>query len=164
MVNLAAVKPGEWLLDPFCGTGGALIEAARLDIRSVGIEINRKIIWGALRNLKDDRITKELADLIFGDALQLPFKRDSISAIVTDPPYGTASSTRGFDLQDLLLDFFRVIRYILSTNARIVIAVPSNVEIEEKLANILNATYKKFLHYVHRSLTRKILVFSIQLC
>ncbi|MFX1538587.1 MAG: THUMP domain-containing protein, partial [Promethearchaeota archaeon] len=28
MVNLATLKFGEWLLDPFCGTGGALIEAA----------------------------------------------------------------------------------------------------------------------------------------
>ncbi|MFX0124699.1 MAG: DNA methyltransferase [Candidatus Hodarchaeota archaeon] len=164
MVNLAAVKSGEWLLDPFCGTGGALIEAARLEIRSVGVEINRKIIWGASRNLKADKITKELTDLIFGDAIQLPFRRESISAIVTDPPYGTASSTRGFNLQDLLIDFFRSIRYILSTNARVVIAVPSNVEIEEHLAKILNATYRKFLHYVHKSLTRKILVFSSNQC
>lgn len=162
MVNLTAIKPGEWLLDPFCGTGGALIEAARLEIRSVGIEINRKIIWGAFQNLKADRVTKDSADLIFGDAIHLPFGRESISAIITDPPYGTASSTRGFDLQDLLLDFFREIRYILTSNARVVIAVPSNITIEEKLAQILNATYRKFLQYVHKSLTRKIIVFCIQ--
>ncbi len=162
MVNLAAVKPDRWLLDPFCGTGGALIEAARLEIRSIGIEINRRIIWGAFQNLKADRITKDSADLIFGDAIQLPFRRGSISAIVTDPPYGTASSTRGFDLQDLLLDFFQAICHILTSNARVVIAVPSNIKIEEKLAQILNATYRKFLHYVHKSLTRKILVFFIQ--
>lgn len=162
MVNLAAIKPGGWLLDPFCGTGGALIEASRLDIRSVGVEINRKIIWGAFQNLKADRITKDSTDLIFGDAIQLPFRRGSISAIVTDPPYGTASSTRGFDLQDLLLDFFQAICHILTSNARVVIAVPSNIKIEEKLAQILNATYRKFLQYVHKSLTRKILVFSIK--
>ncbi|UCG04446.1 MAG: N-6 DNA methylase [Candidatus Heimdallarchaeota archaeon] len=161
MVNLAAIKPNEWMLDPFCGTGGALIEASRLEIRSVGIEINPKILWGAYQNLKVDRITKDLADLIFGDAIQLPFRMNSISAIVTDPPYGTASSTRGFDLQDLLLDFFRAIRYILTSNARVVIAVPSYLKIEDNLAQILDASYVKFLHYVHRSLTRKILVFSL---
>ncbi|MFX1506736.1 MAG: DNA methyltransferase [Promethearchaeota archaeon] len=162
MVNLAAVKPGKWLLDPFCGTGGALIEAAKLEIRSVGVEINRKIIWGCFQNLQADKNTKESADLIFGDAIHLPFKIESISAIVTDPPYGTASSTRGFDLQDLLIRFFLAIRHILTSNARVVIAVPSTIEIEEKLAQILNATYRKFLHYVHRSLTRKIIVFCVQ--
>ncbi|MFW9906783.1 MAG: DNA methyltransferase, partial [Candidatus Thorarchaeota archaeon] len=161
MVNLAAIKPGEWMLDPFCGTGGALIEAARLEIRSVGIEINRKILWGAFQNLNADRITKESVDLVFGDAIHLPFRRKSISAIVTDPPYGTASSTRGIDLQDLLIKFFQSICYLLTSNARVVIAMPSNIEIEEELARILNATYRKFLQYVHRSLTRKILVFSL---
>jgi len=162
MVNLAAVKPGKLLLDPFCGTGGALIEASRLDIRSIGIEINRKIIWGAFQNLRADKIAKDSTDLIFGDAIHLPFRNESISAIVTDPPYGTASSTRGFDLHDLLLDFFQVICNVLTSNARVVIAVPSDINIEEKLAQMLNATYRKFLHYVHKSLTRKILVFSLQ--
>jgi tRNA (guanine10-N2)-dimethyltransferase len=162
MVNLATLKSGEWLLDPFCGTGGALIEAAKLEIRSVGVEINRKIIWGASQNLKADKNSKNSADLVYGDALQLPFRRESISAVVTDPPYGTASSTRGFDLQDLLLHFFQAIRYCLVSNARVVIAVPSTLEIEEKLAQILNATYRKFLHYVHKSLTRKIIVFWLR--
>ncbi|MFX1515845.1 MAG: DNA methyltransferase [Promethearchaeota archaeon] len=162
MVNLAAVEPGKVLLDPFCGTGGALIEASRLDIRSVGIEINRKIVWGAFQNLNADAIAKDSTDLIFGDALHLPFRNNSISAIVTDPPYGTASSTRGVDLRDLLMDFFQAICDTLTSNARVVIAVPSNINIEKKLALILNATYRKFLHYVHKSLTRKIIVFSLQ--
>lgn len=162
MVNLAAVKPGRWLLDPFCGTGGALIEAAKLEIRSVGVEINRKIIWGAFQNLQADKNAKDLANVIFGDAIHLPFGMESISAVVTDPPYGTASSTRGFDLQDLLIRFFLAIRYILTSNARVVIAVPSTINIEEKLAQILNATYRKFLQYVHKSLTRKIIVFCVR--
>ncbi|UCG89675.1 MAG: RsmD family RNA methyltransferase [Candidatus Heimdallarchaeota archaeon] len=161
MVNLTAIKTGEWLLDPFCGAGGALLEAARLGIHSIGVEINRKIIWGAYQNLKADKIANDLTHLIFGDATQLSFKKGSISAVVTDPPYGTASSTRGFDLQDLLLAFFREIRPLLSPKARVVIAIPSKIEIDEQIAQILNASYRKFLQYVHRSLTRKILVFSI---
>ncbi|MFX1285139.1 MAG: DNA methyltransferase [Promethearchaeota archaeon] len=159
MVNLAALKTGEWLLDPFCGAGGALVEAARLGIQSVGVEIDRKIIWGAYQNIKADRIANDSTHLIFGDATQLSFKKGSISAIVTDPPYGTASSTHGFDLQDLLLNFFRELRPILSPKARVVIAIPSKIEIEEQIAQILNSSYRKFLQYVHRSLTRKILVF-----
>ncbi|MFW9906403.1 MAG: DNA methyltransferase [Candidatus Thorarchaeota archaeon] len=162
MVNLAAIKPGKWLLDPFCGTGGALIEAAILEIRSVGVEINRKIIWGAFQNLQANKNIRDSTDLVFGDAIHLPFRMESISGIVTDPPYGTASSTRGFDLQDLLIRVFQAIRYTLTSNARVVIAIPSTINIEEKLAQILNATYRKFLHYVHKSLTRKIIVFCVR--
>lgn len=160
MVNLAALKPGGWLLDPFCGTGGALLEAARLGYQSIGVEIDRKIIWGALQNLKTDEKTKDLTHLIFGDATHLSFQKSSISAVVTDPPYGTASSTKGVDLQDLLLDFFREIHPLLSPKARVVIAVPSNIIIEKQIAEILKASYIIFLQYVHRSLTRKIIVFS----
>ncbi len=161
MVNLTALKPGEWLLDPFCGAGGALLEAARLGIHSIGVEINRKIIWGAYQNLKADKIANDQTHLIFGDATQLSFKKGSISAVVTDPPYGTASSTRGFDLQDLLITFFREIRPLLGPKARVVLAIPSKIEIEDQIAQILHASYRKFLQYVHRSLTRKILVFII---
>ncbi len=159
MVNLAALKPNEWLLDPFCGTGGALIEAARMGIQSIGVEIDRKIIWGAYQNLKADEIAPDSTHLVFGDATQLCFRRGTISAVVTDPPYGTASSTRGFDLQNLLLNFIREICPLLSPQARVVVAMPSNIEIEDQIAKILNASFKKFFQYVHGSLTRKILVF-----
>ncbi len=161
LVNLAALKEGQWLLDPFCGTGGALLEAARLGFRSIGIEIDRRIIWGAIRNLKSDDETKSLTNLIFGDAKHLGFRFGAVSAIVTDPPYGTAASTQGYNLSDLLIEFFTEIKCILLPKSRVVISIPSTVEFEEKAATILNASYKTFYQYVHRSLTRKILVFSL---
>lgn len=161
MVNLGAVRADDWLLDPFCGTGGALIEAARLGIRSIGIEIDRKIIWGVYQNLKNNEFLYHSPHLVFGDATQLCLKKGMVSAVVTDPPYGTAASTHGFDLKDLLLTFFREVRSFLRPNNRVVMAVPSDVDIEEQAASILNATYKTFFQYVHRSLTRKIIVFVI---
>ena len=162
LVNLTAIKEGQWLLDPFCGTGGALLEASRLGFRSVGIEIDRRIVWGAFRNLISDKITFPLTNLIFGDAKHLGFRFGAISAVITDPPYGTAASTKGYDLNDLLIRFFIEIKSILSPNSRLVISVPSTVNLEEEAATILNASYRKFHQYVHRSLTRKILVFSLR--
>jgi tRNA (guanine10-N2)-dimethyltransferase len=162
MINLAALKPGEWLLDPFCGSGGALLEASLLGIRSIGVEVDRRIIWGAYRNLKITQKTTGSTNLIFGDATHLGFKKDSISGVVTDPPYGSTASTQGIDLLDLLIDFLHEINPILRSNCRLVIAVPSSIDVEEKAAEILNATYVKFFQYVHRSLTRKILVFIVQ--
>ncbi|MFX0149262.1 MAG: DNA methyltransferase, partial [Candidatus Hodarchaeota archaeon] len=154
MINLAALKPGEWLLDPFCGSGGSLLEASLLGIRSIGVEVDRRMIWGAYRNLKMAQKTSGSTNLIFGDATHLGFKKDSVSGVVTDPPYGSTASTQGVDLLDLLIDFLHEIRPILRSNCRLVIAVPSSIDIEEKAANILDATYVKFLQYVHRSLTR----------
>ncbi len=161
MINLAALKPGEWLLDPFCGTGGALLEASRLGIRSVGVEIDRRMIWGASRNLAGDQAFSKYTHLIFGDATHLCFKNQSFSAIVTDPPYGTAASTQGLDILELLLKFIQDINLILKPFSRIVFAVPSDVDIENQVAKILRVNFKIFYHYVHRSLTRKILVFQL---
>ncbi|MFX0014662.1 MAG: DNA methyltransferase [Promethearchaeota archaeon] len=161
MINLAALKPGEWLLDPFCGSGGALVEASRMGIQSIGVEINRKMLWGAYQNLKADKIANQLTSLVFGDATQLSIRKGAISAVVTDPPYGTASSTRGISLQKLLIHFFHEIYPLLSPRARVVVAMPSHIKIEEQAARILNAPYRSFLQYVHRSLTRKILVFTV---
>ncbi|MHA1329805.1 MAG: DNA methyltransferase [Candidatus Hodarchaeales archaeon] len=158
MINLAGLTEGEWLLDPFCGTGGSLIEAARLGMKAVGIEIDRKILWGAYQNISEDLNTKHI-HLIFGDALNLCIAKNSIAAIVTDPPYGTAASTKGFSLETLLIKFFKQVTHILKPGNRIVLAVPSNIEIEDQAAEILNASYKRFYQFVHRSLTRKILVF-----
>ena len=39
MVNLSRVKEGQLLLDPFCGTGGILIEAGLIGCRVVGSDI-----------------------------------------------------------------------------------------------------------------------------
>jgi tRNA (guanine10-N2)-dimethyltransferase len=162
MINLAAVKSGDWLLDPFCGSGGALLEASRLGIRGIGIEIDRRMIWGVNKNLREDINTHDSVYLVHGDATNLGIKKGAISGIVTDPPYGTAASTQGFELKELLKNFFQEISQLLNPNCKVVISVPSSIEIEVQASKILNASYKKFYQYVHRSLTRKILVFTVQ--
>ncbi|NHJ00671.1 MAG: hypothetical protein EAX86_00955 [Candidatus Heimdallarchaeota archaeon] len=161
LINLSAIKEKEWLLDPFCGSGGALLESARLGIKSIGIEIDKRIIWGSRQNLQCETESFPRTHLIFGDAKSLPIKTESICGVVTDPPYGTASSTQGFDLSDLLIAFFQEISQILGSGKRIVIAVPAEINIENLAANILNASFRVFYQYVHRSLTRKIIVFIL---
>ncbi|MHA2346570.1 MAG: DNA methyltransferase [Candidatus Hodarchaeales archaeon] len=162
LVNLAALKKGDWLLDPFCGSGGALLEAARLGVKCIGIEVDRRITWGALRNLKSDLSTNELTNLIRGDATHLCIRQGVIQGIVTDPPYGTAASTQGYNLKVLLLEAFTELAPLLESGSRIVIAVPSTLQIEDEISEVLKATYRTFYQYVHRSLTRKILVFSLE--
>lgn len=158
MINLAALKKNDLMLDPFCGSGGGLMEAARMGIRSIGIEIDKKILWGAFQNLKSFEYSK-ITSLIHGDALKICISKGSISGVVTDPPYGTAASTKGMSLSVLIIRFFKEISPILLSNQRVVLAVPATLEIEEQVSEILQASVYKFYQYVHRSLTRKILVF-----
>lgn len=90
MCNLAGVKPGSTVLDPFCGGGGILCEAAYIGATAIGLDVNWKLLGGARKNL--DEITGRYA-VIQSDARCPPLQ--SVEHIVTDPPYGRSSSTRG---------------------------------------------------------------------
>jgi len=38
--NIMRLKPGDWILDPFCGSGTALLEAFHIGLNAVGIDLN----------------------------------------------------------------------------------------------------------------------------
>jgi tRNA (guanine10-N2)-dimethyltransferase len=90
MCNLAGVRSGDFVLDPFCGGGGILCEASYIGASVIGIELSWKLLSGANINLREIGMNYSL---IQGDAQHLPIQ--SVNRIVTDPPYGRASSTRG---------------------------------------------------------------------
>ena len=46
LVNISAIKRDETLLDPFCGTGGILIEAGLIGAKVIGSDIEEKMIEG----------------------------------------------------------------------------------------------------------------------
>ena len=70
LVNLTQTRAGERLLDPFAGTCGILIEACLIGIEGVGIEVQTRLVKGALCNLENMDCS-----LILGDAKRLPLKR-----------------------------------------------------------------------------------------
>lgn len=160
MINLGKIKKDHLLLDPFCGAGGNLLEAYELGIFSVGIEIDRKIIWGAKKNKESNPEFNKYISLIFGDARFLPFKENTFNGIVTDPPYGSASSTKGMDLIYLLTSFLHQAKQVLKNKAILVMCVPSEVSIEAIGNKILNTDCDIYYQRVHRSLTRKIIRFE----
>ncbi|MFP4619014.1 MAG: methyltransferase domain-containing protein [Spirochaetaceae bacterium] len=92
MLNLSGIlsKPGP-LLDPFCGSGTILLEAANLlpDIELLGCDIHEEAVEGSRENL-----TRLGADtrshIVCGDARRLSevFPPNSAAYIVTDPPLG----------------------------------------------------------------------------
>lgn len=85
IVNLTRVKENEVLLDPFCGSGGILIEGGLVGARVVGIDVKRKMVEGCKKNLKYMGIDGEI---ICEDMRRVEMRVD---AIATDFPYGRST-------------------------------------------------------------------------
>jgi len=139
LVNLTMLNEGQRLLDPFCGTGTILMEAAVLNINVIGFDKDSQKIKGTWQNinwLRDaGRISKNVhAKLQRRNARDLRFfDRDSIDAIATEPilipPLKRFPSEE--EAKDMLLDSFKTYReflrsaeYVLKRNGKIALVIP----------------------------------------
>lgn len=156
MVNLAEVKPGGMILDPFSGTGGIIIEAGLLGYEVYGVELKEWIAKGALRNLRKYLPGRGL--MLVGDARNPAFRDNLFDAIVTDPPYGRSTTIPSRSIQSLLNNFFDESLRLLSEQGRIVMASPANVELEEIARDHGLKLLETHLARVHGSLVRKVVV------
>lgn len=91
LVNLSGVKPGEHVLDPFCGTGGILIEAGLGGVGVHGLDVKEEMVEGCRKNLEEyGIINHDIREEKVSEADEI-FDMEQFSAIVTDLPYGQAS-------------------------------------------------------------------------
>ncbi len=167
MVNLAHAKAESVLLDPFCGTGTSLIEATYIGCRAVGIDAQRRMILGTQKNLRFFNISAE--GLVLADSRKTPFSK--VDCIITDPPYGRSSSTLKSTTKQLVEEVLASSRELLGVGQRICIALPIQVNgcgKTERLAEVLKShianlgfkTIESHKVYIHRSLTREIMVYE----
>ncbi|MHA1506660.1 MAG: methyltransferase domain-containing protein [Candidatus Asgardarchaeia archaeon] len=154
MVNLSEVSESRVFMDPFCGMGGLLIESCMMGAYSIGVDIKAKMIYGARKNL--EYYSCENFSLILGNASSVPVK--NVDCIATDPPYGRAAPTLGLDLKDLYLGFVEEASTVLKKKGKMVIALPKEVPLENTLKSNGFEILEVLLIYVHKSLTRKIIV------
>lgn len=89
LVNLSEVSAGESVLDPFCGTGGVLIEAGLCGTVPKGLDIQEKMVSGTQKNLENYGILNH--DIKQGDISEVDDIFDGYDVIITDLPYGKAS-------------------------------------------------------------------------
>jgi tRNA (guanine10-N2)-dimethyltransferase len=90
LVNLARVKRGQTVLDPFCGTGGILIEASMIGAKVLGSDIAEEMAHGCVANLEHFHAPFERVEVSdIGDIASVFGKVD---VVATDPPYGRSAS------------------------------------------------------------------------
>lgn len=154
MINLSATMKGETILDPFCGTGGILIEGGILGRRVIGNDFALSMASGTKLNLKyfgikDTNVfNHDVLDLDPGEAVQ---------AIVTDLPYGRNSRISSRELRDFYSLAMKKMSDILPAGRRMVVMInsPEMLSIPEQLTTVWSMSFR-----VHSSLTRHILVFQ----
>lgn len=156
MINLAEVKPGGLILDPFAGTGGIIIEGILLGYRVYGVELKRWIAEGALRNLKHYVPGEE--NIVVGDARKLMFREDAFDAVVTDPPYGRSTTIPDESILSLIDRFLESCLDVLRDGSRIVMALPAEVELEALLGEHGLVMRESHVVRVHGSLVRRVVV------
>jgi putative methyltransferase (TIGR01177 family) len=152
MVNLSAVAPGETFLDPFSGTCSTVIEAAVVGAYGIGMDVDKRMVFGGRRNLRGFSLQTE-SQVVHGDARFLPFV--SVDAIAGDVPYGRASSTKGALSSELVGRLLDESKSALKPGGRLVIMHQKAARLDEPKGFEALGEYE---FYVHRSLTRVISV------
>jgi len=141
MVNLTSLREGR-VLDPFCGTGGILLEAGLLGFELIGQDISPKMIEMSKENLDFYGIE---ADLTQKDASDI---KNRFDAVVTELPFGKNTKVEG-DLKKL---YERFLKAAYDSTDVMVVSFP---EIEVDLCGWKRK--QEFSIYLHKSLTKRVL-------
>lgn len=137
--------------DPFCGVGGIVIEGALQGVNASGSDISLELIEKSRENAKKYGLEINVFEK---DALLLDNK---YPVIVTDLPYGR-NSTLTKEIPSLYTEFFQ--RAQLLTK-KLVVGMMEGTSHDDLLQRTSWKVEKQFIIYVHKSLSRKILVLSI---
>jgi putative methyltransferase (TIGR01177 family) len=155
-VNLARIRPGDRVVDPFVGTGALLIEAALLGARVTGIDRDSKMVRGALTNFAFAGVVPESMTVGDSGEIAASVPRPSWDALVTDLPYGRSSSTGREPVVDLLARVLPPWSRLLRPGGRIVLITSGgNDSIPDPWQRVVSISDR-----VHRSLTRQFRVYE----
>jgi len=146
IINLTGIPDHGEIVDPFCGAGGFLLEAKRMGLNAQGSDNDAKQVERAKKNLG-----KLGGNVQKKDALTLANPIDYLS---TDLPYGR--NTKAIDKQRLYKDFLKLLGKLLKKYA--VIVFPDFADVQKLVKGTGLSIKAKYPIFVHKSLTRKIIV------
>lgn len=158
LVNLSRASPGMSFLDPFCGSGSFLLEAASIGCDIKGCDLSTKFLEGARWNAEFYQLSSRIK-LFKADATDLPFPDNSIWSIASDPPYGKAAGLFGKEIEQLYRDFLKEAKRVLLPQRLLAFCSPSPIkDLVRNLSGWRNLFHVK--RKIHGSLTRHIFVFQ----
>jgi len=150
MINLAGSSSKiKKIADPFCGSGGILIEGALMNKKMIGIDIDKVQIIRAKENLKSLNLKSEVS---LGDALDFC---EEVDAIISDLPYGKNSKVNNID--NTLRNFFNKI-----TTCTKILVIGSEEKMNlPRLIGFEWVIVEEFSIYIHKTMTKKIFVLEL---
>ncbi len=153
LINTSGTVEKDTVLDPFCGTGGILIEAAMLGRNIIGNDSSLNMVMGTKLNFKYFKIedykvyNKDISEL----ELEYP-----VDAIVTDMPYGRSSGIDNHDIVGLYRESFKKFYQMLKSKHMCSIII-NNVEYLKYARDYF--TIENIVPvYQHKSLVRQFVV------
>lgn len=157
-VNLSGVDEEEKLLDPFCGTGGLLIEGALAGCDVYGSDSDGEMVTGSEINLDYYGLEAELKRT---KAQKLSERWGTeFEAVVTDPPYGRSAKVGGEEIKKLYREAVTEMEKVLKGDGRCVLAAPETIEFD-KILKGMDTDFEisqRFKEKVHDDLFREIFV------
>ena len=152
LVNLSGVQPGQRLLDPCCGTGGYLIEAALMGVRAYGSDSDTQAVAGASANLGALGLEAQVRHL---DARRLDAWETMFDAIVSDLPYGLTASLAGVEMSELYSEILQAAALVLPRGGVAVLAASRGTlpAAPDQFVQV-----EQHLEFVHEAMTREITV------
>jgi tRNA (guanine10-N2)-dimethyltransferase len=144
MVNLAR---GKKIVDPFCGTGGILIEGAFAGRKMIGYDISKWMLDKCRKNLQNYQLNIKIE---VGDATTFVKKCD---AIVTELPFGKNTKS-----QDLVRLYTAFLLNAKKNTKKMVVSFPDFIDYKKLLKKTGWKTENDFTIYMHASLSKHVVV------
>lgn len=152
LINLTGVKRGGTVLDPFCGTGGIVIEAATMGMKAVASDFDPEMVAGTRENM--DFYKLPLHDFEVIDISDIPERFSEIDAVACDPPYGRSTKTGGENIDSIYARALNSFPKVLSQNGKAGVVLPHPFNTD---AMNLEGVY---IQYVHGTLSRHYHIFG----
>lgn len=150
LVNLARVRAGDRVVDPFCGTGGLVVEAGLVGAQVLASDIDPRMAEGTRAELT--RVGVAGARVEVRDIGELSDFARGVDVVVSDPPYGKSSTTNREPMDDLYARFVAAAHEALPRGGRLAAIFPT-AERRARAAGRLRLV-EAHDQRVHRSMTR----------
>ena len=149
LINLTGAKRGDTVLDPFCGTGGLVIEAAEMGMKAIASDFDEDMVLGSMENM--DFYGLELFDHEVIDIKDIPDRFSDIDIVVTDPPYGRSTKTGGGDALEVHKSAMRAIPGVLRRDGRAGIILPyetsdPSMELDSVFRQHVHGSLSRYYH------------------